>query len=138
MRSRYVQYIANNSFMAQLKAFMMKSFVPTDLLSNNELIDCVEIYSRVLPSAAVQDLLTTLVVPKLNAAVKKWEVSTKKKSKKHKQKSVKDDDAREVEGEGGANGFGGVDHDGDDGDGSPNVNIDLWLLPWMAVVSPVD
>lgn len=76
--------------MAQLKSYMMKSFVPTDLLSNNELIDCVEIYSRVLPSASVQDLLSTLVVPKLNAAVKKWEVATKKKSKSKKQKS-KDD-----------------------------------------------
>ncbi|KAL4483897.1 hypothetical protein ABPG72_013903 [Tetrahymena utriculariae] len=78
---RYIQYIINHSFMPHLKNFMIKEFNPTNLRSNNQIIDCLEEYQKVLPKAVISDLVQSFILPKLNDAVKKWQPSTKVEGK---------------------------------------------------------
>lgn len=53
LKSRFVQYIANNSILTRLKTYLIKRFEPSNLLINNELIDCFEAYAVVLPSGVI-------------------------------------------------------------------------------------
>ncbi|EAS04805.2 G-patch domain protein (macronuclear) [Tetrahymena thermophila SB210] len=78
---RYIQFIINHSFMPHLKNFMIKQFNPTNLRSNNQIIDCLEEYQKVLPKAVISDLVQSFILPKLNDAVKKWHPSTKAEGK---------------------------------------------------------
>ncbi|KAL4464197.1 hypothetical protein ABPG73_002737 [Tetrahymena malaccensis] len=78
---RYVQYIINHSFMPHLKNYMIKEFNPTNLRSNNQIIDCLEEYQKVLPKTVISDLVQSFILPKLNDAVKKWHPSTKAEGK---------------------------------------------------------